>query len=217
MKQVHSLPLDWDSDAKALGVTRNTRLGGYLVVIGLNHRQTAFGPFRTSIVEASTAHSRLVHYFLPFTKARIQVDMPFAAFNALDNAETESMYGIERLRRLKAQFTAECKERGIDIMDVIEKRLAAIADPGDVEVFREVPTASTKTNTAIVDLQKLSTHFLMRVHKVNEIVRRIGIPVQNRESIANTMGRASASIRTASENIDMLVDEIKESLNESTL
>lgn len=217
MKHTHSLPLDWDLDNKAIGVTRSKRMGGYLVVLCLNHRQVVFGPFRTSIVEASTAHSRIAHYFLPYTKARIQVDMPFAAFNALDDAETESMYGAERLRRLKAQFRAELTERGIDIMDEIEKRLAFISNPDDTKAFREVPNASVRSNTAIVNLQKLAMHLAMRVHKVNEFVRSIPIPSQHRESIANTMGRASASIRTAQENIDMLVDEIKESLNEPTL
>lgn len=205
------LPLDWgNTTTKLIGVSRSTRFGGWLAVLLLNHKQVTFGPFRTSMIEASDCYSRLAHYFLPFVKEQIQLDVPLAVFNAYQDVDAEAMYGAERLRRLKAKLTAEYAEQGLNICDEVEKRMACLADPG---ARMALPSCSASVNNKVIELDKLTVKLMQIRAKLQDIVIRLPIPADQRVRICESTQRAVVKLRTAQDDVTMLLDEIKETLN----
>jgi hypothetical protein len=201
--------MDWDNELTAIGVSRSTRHQAYIVALSLNHRQVVFGPFRESALEASNAHARLCHYFLPFVKERLAVEMPLAAFNALNDEETEGLYGKERLRHLKAQLTNEYKTAGLNICDEAEKRMNYVADPDDSSNRMPFPEATVSANRAIIALEKLSVKMVLATHKTSEIVNNARVSLEHRETVSELMLAATARQRDARIALDALVDTLK--------
>lgn len=210
MNDTSTLPLDWgNTTTKLIGVSRSQRFGGWLAVLMLNHKQVQFGPFRTSMIEASDAYSRLAHYFLPFVKEQIQLDVPLAVFNAYQDCDAEAMYGVARLRRLKAKLNAEYAEQGLNVCDEIEKRMTYLADPG---ACMALPACSASVNNKVIELDKLTVKLMQLRAKLQDIVIRLPIPAAERVRICESTQRAVVKLRTAQEDITMLLDEIKETL-----
>jgi hypothetical protein len=204
------LPLDWDNTTtKMLGVSRSKRFGGWLAVLMLNHRQNQFGPFHTSMIEASDCYSRLARYFLPFVKERLQLDVPLAVFNAYQDCDAEAMYGSARLRRLKDKLTAEYVAEGRNICDEAEKRMNYLASPGSVLVL---PACSASVNNKLIEIDKITVKLMQLRTKLQERVMSLPISASDRVRICESLQRTVVKIRTAQEDVTLLLDEVKESL-----
>lgn len=116
MQSTELLPLDWEeTGGSAHGITRSERQRGYLACLLLMGKQYYFGPFKLSRLEAATAYSRLMKYFLPFCKSKPEPNHSAEVFFEFDDRETEELYGADRLIRLRKKLTESLVSVGVDL------------------------------------------------------------------------------------------------------
>lgn len=209
----HTLPTDWDSPESPFhGVSKSSRLRGYVVSLLLNHRQYQFGPFRTSQLEAANAYDALMKYFLAFTKGKPQPNCPAESFFKLTEEDAENVGGAERIQKLRAKFQEEYKAAGLDYETELAFRADYILTKCHLHSNRVISHADRRRRRALVQLEAMHLRGFKRTPLIVENLRLLCLTKEQRNAIEEVVASTLRSHNQFNASLETLIRDVKASL-----
>ena len=209
----HNLPADWESPSCPFhGVSKSSRLRGYVVSLLLNHRQYQFGPFRISQNEAAQAYDALMKYFLAFTKSKPQPNCAAETFFRIVDADTEATYGKERLQRLRAKFLDEYKQAGLDYEVELAYRVDHVLKACHLHSNRVISHADRRRRRALIQLEAMHLRGFKRIPSIVESLKLMGLNKEQRNAIEEVLKATTEAHARFNSALETLIAETKSSL-----
>lgn len=210
----HTLPADWESPVKQFhGVSRSSRLRGYIVSLLLNHRQYQFGPYRTSQLEAANAYDALLKYFLAFTKVKPQPNCAAETFFIIKDEETEETYGKERLQSLRAKFKEEFVAAGLDFDTELAYRVDNVLNSCGLHTDRVISHADRRRRRALVQLEAMHLRSFKTAPLIVEHLRVLGLNKEQRNALEEVLKATMDSHARFISALELLIRETKVALD----